>query len=99
MANDLLLMIIQSIIAIIIALFGKYIFPIIKEKRLDTYVKRAVRAAEILYTDNKTRKEYAISAVSAAAKKIGLKLTDDEIDTIIEAAVEDLNIVIKSNNN
>lgn len=98
MANEVLLMIIQSIIAIILALFGKYVFPIIKEKRLDTYVKKAVKAAEILYTDKRNRKEYAESVVSAAAKKIGLKLTDDEIDTIIESAVEDLNIVIKSNN-
>lgn len=94
MVNDITLLIIQLIIAIVIALFGKYVFPIIKEKRLDTYVVKAVKAAEILYTDNSKRKQYAISVVSAAAKKIGLKLTDDEIDTIIEAAVQDLNTTI-----
>ena len=60
----------------------------------------AVYAAEQLYNTMKhadpsgeIRRKYAARAVSIAAAKVGIVLTDDEIDNIVQAAVQELNLV------
>ena len=60
----------------------------------------AVYAAEQLYntmerTDpsGEIRRKYAARAVSIAAARAGIALTDSDIDNIIQAAVQELNLV------
>ena len=60
----------------------------------------AVYAAEQLYNTMKhadpsgeIRQKYAARAVSIAAAKVGIVLTDDDIDNIVQAAVQELNLV------
>ena len=60
----------------------------------------AVYAAEQLYNTMKhadpsgeIRRKYAARAVSIAAAKVGIVLTDDDIDNIVQAAVQELNLV------
>ena len=60
----------------------------------------AVYAAEQLYNTMKhadpsgeIRRKYAARAVSIAAAKVGIVLTDDDIDNIGQAAVQELNLV------
>ena len=60
----------------------------------------AVYAAEQLYNTVKhadpsgeIRRKYAARAVSIAAAKVGIVLTDDDIDNIVQAAVQELNLV------
>ena len=60
----------------------------------------AVYAAEQLYNTMKhadpsgeIRRKYAAEAVSIAATKAGIVLTDEDIDNIVQAAVQELNLV------
>ena len=60
----------------------------------------AVYAAEQLYNtmehadpSGEIRRKYAARAVSIAAAKVGIVLTDSDIDNIVQAAVQELNLV------
>ena len=60
----------------------------------------AVYAAEQLYNtmehadpSGEIRRKYAARAVSIAAARAGIALTDSEIDNIVQAAVQELNLV------
>ena len=60
----------------------------------------AVYAAEQIYNtaeksdpDGEMRRKYAHEAVSWAAKRAGICLTDSDIDAIIQAAVQELNLM------
>ena len=60
----------------------------------------AVYAAEQLYNtmehadpSGEIRRKYAAGAVSIAATKAGIVLTDGDIDNIVQAAVQELNLV------
>lgn len=60
----------------------------------------AVYAAEQLYNtmehadpSGEIRRKYAARAVSIAATKAGIVLTDGDIDNIVQAAVQELNLV------
>ena len=60
----------------------------------------AVYAAEQLYNtmehadpSGEIRRKYAARAVSIAATKAGIVLTDSDIDNIVQAAVQELNLV------
>ena len=60
----------------------------------------AVYAAEQLYNtmehadpSGEIRRKYAARAVSIAAARVGIALTDSDIDNIVQAAVQELNLV------
>lgn len=60
----------------------------------------AVYAAEQFYNTAKKadptgeiRRKYAARAVNAAAMKVGIVLTDGEVDEIVQAAVQELNLI------
>jgi len=60
----------------------------------------AVYAAEQLYNtmehadpSGEIRRKYAARAVGIAAAKVGIVLTDSDIDNIVQAAVQELNLV------
>ena len=60
----------------------------------------AVYAAEQLYNtiehadpSGEIRRKYAARAVSFAAARAGIALTDSDIDNIVQAAVQELNLV------
>ena len=60
----------------------------------------AVYAAEQLYNtmehadpSGEIRRKYAARAVSMAAARAGITLTDSDIDNIVQAAVQELNLV------
>lgn len=60
----------------------------------------AVYAAEQLYNtmeradpSGEIRRKYAARAVSIAAARAGIALTDSDIDNIVQAAVQELNLV------
>ena len=60
----------------------------------------AVYAAEQLYNtmehadpSGEIRRKYAARAVSMAAARAGVALTDSDIDNIVQAAVQELNLV------
>lgn len=92
------LKIFQVILSIISIIITGVLIPLIKSKvskdKIDkamTITAIAVKAAEQIYRESgqgKEKKDY----VKDYLKKSKLKLTDEEIDTLIEAAVKELNL-------
>lgn len=68
-----------------------------KVKQLVQVADTAVYAAEQLYhgadPDGEIRRRYAHKLISAAAMRLGLALTEKEIDSLIQAAVQEINLV------
>ena len=54
---------------------------------LQSIAAQTVRAAAQLFTDNPARKQYAVDIVSTAAERIGLSITEDQVEMLVEAAV------------
>ena len=68
--------------------------------RLKMAAETAVYAAEQMHKATEKveeyrelRRKFAYDAISRAAHKIGIVLTEKEIDTLMEAAVQELNLV------
>lgn len=66
--------------------------------QIQEWARSAVYAAEQAYKqykatdpDGTKRKEYARVAIMAVSSRLGLELTDKEINTLIEAAVNEIN--------
>ena len=88
--------IIEAVIALIIALVTTFLIPWIKTKmnadklaEVNKWVKVAVRAAEMIYTESGAgamKKNYVLDFLSTK----GLTYDSKSINTLIEAAVLDL---------
>ena len=70
-----------------------------KLNQIKEWARTAAYAAERVYKDYKTsdpdgekRKHYARVAIMVVSSRLGLKLTDKEINTMIEAAVQEVNM-------
>ena len=99
--------IVSLIIAVVGLLFTAIFMPYIKSRAskeqlelIYKAVKIAVYAAEQLYNtmehadpSGEIRRKYAARAVSIAAARAGIALTDSDIDNIVQAAVQELNLV------
>lgn len=100
MTNELLVKIIGAVITIIIALVSAYVIPFVKSKigesnfsMLLGYIDAGVRCAEQLYTVEqwKEKKQYVFDYTKGLIDKVvHIKLTDDEIDTLIEGMVNEV---------
>ena len=100
MTTDAFIKIAGSVITIVITLIGIYIIPAIKARMtkddMDTiayYIDLAVRCAEQIYTKEqwKDKKDYVKRYIANIVNsKLNIKLTEDDIDTLIEGAVHEL---------
>lgn len=103
--NELEMKIVELVIAVVIALCGRYAVPYFKTlmtnakfAKVVEYIKLAVKAAEKLYDESgkgAEKKAYVLNFVSGVLLKMNIKITDDEINTLIESAVEDLDLLKK----
>lgn len=92
---------IAVMIAVVIPAIKTWLERKTENEKLDQikqWAYTAVNAAERAYKDYKVtdpkgikRKEYARVAIMAVSSRLGLKLTDKEINAMIEAAVEEMN--------
>lgn len=68
-----------------------------KFAQLADIAETAVAAAEQLYhtadPDGEIRREYAHHLIAVAAGRLGLALTDKEIDSMLQAAVQEINLL------
>ena len=89
----------MAIISIAGALVSAYVIPWIKAnvsaKDLETitfWVRFAVRCADQLFTPEQweQKKQYVMAYIIDKVAELGLKLTDEDINTLIEAAVNSL---------
>lgn len=99
MTSEIFVRIVLSIITIIGALVSAYVVPYLKIrvtdqqiKQLNYYVSIAVRCAEQIYTPEqwKIKKAYVMDYVTDMAEIIGIKLSQDQIDTIVEGVVNEI---------
>ena len=97
MNPELITKIVEAVVTILLALISAYVIPWLKNKvgddkyaTLVEFAEIVVRSAEKLYTQEEweKKKEYALELVLAKSESMGLKLEYDEINAIIEGAVQ-----------
>ena len=87
----------KAIVSVILILISAYVIPWLKNKIGDDkyatiieFAEIVVRSAEKIYTPEQwqEKKNYAVELVIAKAKEVGLELSVEEINAIIEGAVQ-----------
>lgn len=97
LTDDMTMILIRTVISVCIALFTAYVVPYIEELRQDkrygsviNMIILAVKAAEQQFKEpgqGKAKKAEVIRFVSDWLAKNGIKVTDEELSQLIEAAV------------
>ena len=100
MTNELFLKIIELLITCLLGLISIYLVPYIKAKiskdQMETllyYVNIAVKAASQIYTKDQwaEKKDYCMEYIkNVVDDKLSIKLSDDEISTLIEGVLNGL---------
>ena len=97
MNTELITKLVEAIVTVVIVLISAYIVPWLKgkigEDKYATIIEFAeivVRSAEKLYTPEEweKKKKYAVEMVQKKAEEIGITITANEINAIIEGAVQ-----------
>ena len=97
MTPELITEITKAIVSVVLILISAYVIPWLKNKIGDDkyatvveFAEIVVRSAEKIYTPEEwaEKKKYAVQMVSDKAKEIGLDLSIEEINAIIEGAVQ-----------
>lgn len=110
MVNDLIFNILMALIVAVIGIIAKELIPYIKEKKaaIERQIDRTkwgwaveivdavVRAVEqtVLDVHGDDKKAFAKHQIYKIFKQANISLTDDQIDTLIEAAVQEMNSYI-----
>lgn len=99
MDNETLNMIIKTVVACVSVILTTFVIPWIKGKvnadklaKIEEYTVLAVRCAEQIYTPEEWRekKDYVVAYVAKKAIKIGLYLTAEDINNLIEGIVNEV---------
>lgn len=92
--NDIASMVLKTVIVVVIFVITRYIIPCLKEiynKKVDEktkkMIKEAVEAAEQLYINGTIKKRNVTEFASNWLAERGIKVSEDELDTLIESAV------------
>lgn len=97
MNPELITKITELIVTVIIAVISIYVIPWLKNKvgedKYNTileYAETLVRSAEKIYTveEWKIKKDYAVHLLNKKIESMGLKISESEINAIIEGAVQ-----------
>lgn len=97
MNTELITKLVEAIVTVVIVLISAYVIPWLKGKIGDDkyaliveFADIVVRSAEKLYTPEEyaQKKRYAVEMVQKKAEEIGITITADEINAIIEGAVQ-----------
>lgn len=103
--DDILFSIVQCVFIIVAGIITRYIIPWLKSKldtekfnTLELWVKAAVSAAEqILCKDcsGPEKKAYVTDIMEKYLNTKGVKITQEQLNILIESAVKEMNISIK----
>ena len=97
MNPELITKLVEAIVTVILLLVSAYVIPWLKNKVGDDkyativeFAEIVVRSAEKIYTQEEwaQKKRYAVEMVTAKCKELGLNITAEEINAIIEGAVQ-----------
>jgi len=97
MTSELITELTKAILSVVLILLSAYVIPWLKNKMgedkyltLVEFAEIVVRSAEKIYTPEQwqDKKRYAVGLVFAKAKDIGIDLSEEEINAIIEGAVQ-----------
>lgn len=87
----LVLRIITTLIAMVIAI---YVIPLLRQsiaklqdEKLQEFIKSAVYAAQQTIQDNFNKKQYVVSQVTQWLVSHNIKITEEQLDLLIEGAV------------
>lgn len=104
--DQILFSILQCVLVIVAGLITRYVVPWLKTKldaekfnTLEQWVKLAVAAAEQVYCKNCQgieKKTYVMVELKKYLASKGIKITEEQLDILIEAAVKEMNISGKS---
>ncbi|GEM_PF-1995750 len=98
MTKEILMTIVEYGVRVVVLVIGAYIIEIIKQYNLEKWVEFCIRAAEQLaevgIIDFNERKDYVRQKVLEK-----FKISDEELDILIEAGVEELNRLKNIENN
>lgn len=99
--QELIVLIIKSILAVLSIVLTYYIVPWLKsmydtttDEKFKEFVNRAVRAAEQTFKEEKSgpkKKEYVMRCAKKWLSDNGLDLPDEALNALIESLVYDLN--------
>mgnify|MGYP002855208709 CR=1 FL=1 len=97
MNPELITKLVEAIVTVVVVLISAYVIPWLKNKigedkytTLVEFAEIVVRSAEKIYTQEEwqTKKNYAVELVISKSKELGLELSIEEINAIIEGAVQ-----------
>lgn len=97
MTPELITELTKAIVSVILILISAYVIPWLKNKigedkyiTLIDFAEIVVRSAEKIYTPEEwsKKKEYAVELVAKKSEELGLNLEVEEINAIIEGAVQ-----------
>ena len=100
--DQILFAILQCVLVVVAGLITRYVVPWLKTKldsekfnTLELWIKAAVTAAEQVFcgsSKGNEKKAYVIDAIKKYLDSKGLKITDEQLNILIEAAVKELNL-------
>lgn len=97
MNPELITKLVESIVTVVIVIISAYVIPWLKNKvgedkyaTIIEFAEIVVRSAEKIYTPEQwqEKKQYAVNLVIEKAKNIGIDLSVEEVNAIIEGAVQ-----------
>lgn len=100
MNRDILMQALKIVVMVVTLVITRYVIPYLKAKtdaqkidRALAYIREGVRAAEQIYDqkDSKIKKKYVLTYGRKIAGRIGLDLSEEDLEMLIEAAVKTMN--------
>ena len=97
MNPELITKLVEAIVTVVVVIISAYVIPWLKNKvgedkyaTIIEFAEIVVRSAEKIYTPEQwqEKKQYAVNLVIEKAKNIGIDLSVDEVNAIIEGAVQ-----------
>ena len=97
MNTELITKLVEAIVTVVIVLISAYVVPWLKGKigedkydQIVAFAETCVRSAEKIYPVEQymQKKEYVVEMVSKKAAEVGITITAEEINAIIEGAVQ-----------
>lgn len=97
MTPELITKLVEAIVTVVIVIISAYVIPWLKNKvgedkyaTIIEFAEIVVRSAEKIYTPEQwqEKKQYAVNLVIEKAKNLGIDLSVEEVNAIIEGAVQ-----------